>query len=79
MIYAQSADLKDCMFLVAGTHVKLKYMKKSPREQILMYLLFLIITEQILYLTEPETWSAAAVYQATRIFTANLNSHMAQR
>jgi len=35
--------------------------------------------EQILYLTEPELWTAAAVYQATRIFSSNLNSKMAQR
>lgn len=35
--------------------------------------------EQILYLTEPETWTAAAVYQATRIFSSNLNAKMAQR
>lgn len=35
--------------------------------------------EQILYITEPEQWSAAAVYQATRIFTSNLKEKMAQR
>ncbi|XP_076082758.1 bystin-like isoform X2 [Mytilus galloprovincialis] len=35
--------------------------------------------EQILYLTEPETWSAASMYQATRIFVSNLNAKMAQR
>ncbi|KAK6173679.1 hypothetical protein SNE40_017087 [Patella caerulea] len=35
--------------------------------------------EQILQITEPEEWSAAAMYQATRIFTANLNSKLAQR
>ncbi|XP_064596706.1 bystin-like [Liolophura sinensis] len=35
--------------------------------------------EQILYLTEPEAWSAAAMYQATRIFASNLNAKMAQR
>ncbi|ESP00212.1 hypothetical protein LOTGIDRAFT_141157 [Lottia gigantea] len=35
--------------------------------------------EQILQITEPESWSAAAMYQATRIFTANLKSKMAQR
>lgn len=35
--------------------------------------------EQILYLTEPETWTAAAMYQATRIFTSNLKERMAQR
>ncbi|KAJ8322334.1 hypothetical protein KUTeg_000805 [Tegillarca granosa] len=34
--------------------------------------------EQILYLTEPDTWSAAAMYQATRIFASNLNAKMAQ-
>ncbi|CAG9783027.1 unnamed protein product [Diatraea saccharalis] len=35
--------------------------------------------EQILYLTEPTTWSAAAMYQATRIFASNLKEKMAQR
>lgn len=35
--------------------------------------------EQILYLTEPECWTAAAVYQATRIFASNLNAKLAQR
>ena len=30
-------------------------------------------------LTEPENWSAAAVYQATRIFTSTLKEKMAQR
>ncbi|XP_056462248.1 bystin [Gadus chalcogrammus] len=35
--------------------------------------------EQILYMTEPETWTAAAMYQATRIFSSNLKERMAQR
>uniref|UniRef100_UPI00398E4B08 bystin n=1 Tax=Pristiophorus japonicus TaxID=55135 RepID=UPI00398E4B08 len=35
--------------------------------------------EQILYITEPETWTAAGMYQATRIFSANLKARMAQR
>lgn len=35
--------------------------------------------EDILYITEPESWSAAAIYQATRIFASNMNQHMAQR
>lgn len=35
--------------------------------------------EEILYITDPETWSAAAVFQATRIFASNLNESMAQR
>ncbi|XP_037535447.1 bystin [Nematolebias whitei] len=35
--------------------------------------------EQVLYLTNPETWSAAAMYQATRIFSSNLKERMAQR
>jgi len=35
--------------------------------------------EDILYITEPESWSAAAMYQATRIFASNMNQHMAQR
>jgi len=35
--------------------------------------------EQLLHLTEPDCWSAAAMYQATRIFTSNLKEKMAQR
>merc|ERR1711994_1181330 len=35
--------------------------------------------EQLLHLTNPEEWSAAAMYQATRIFTSNLKEKMAQR
>merc|ERR1712059_88594 len=35
--------------------------------------------EQLLHLTEPQCWSAAAMYQATRIFTSNLKEKMAQR
>lgn len=35
--------------------------------------------EQILYIMDPESWSAAAMYQATRIFASNLNAKMAQR
>ena len=39
----------------------------------------LILIFQILYLTDPESWTAASVYQATRIFASNLNAKMAQR
>lgn len=35
--------------------------------------------EQILYVTDPSKWSAAAMYQATRIFASNLKEKMAQR
>lgn len=35
--------------------------------------------EQILYITNPPKWSAAAMYQATRIFASNLKEKMAQR
>ncbi|GAB1610834.1 bystin-like [Argonauta hians] len=35
--------------------------------------------EQVLHITRPEQWSAAAMYQGTRIFASNLNSKMAQR
>lgn len=35
--------------------------------------------EQILYITDPPSWSAAAMYQATRIFASNLREKMAQR
>uniref|UniRef100_A0A8R1IAP4 Bystin n=1 Tax=Caenorhabditis japonica TaxID=281687 RepID=A0A8R1IAP4_CAEJA len=35
--------------------------------------------EQILFLTKPETWTAAAMYQATRLFASNMNPKMCQR
>lgn len=35
--------------------------------------------EDILFLTEPESWSSHAVYQGTRLFVSNLNARMAQR
>ncbi|CAB4055546.1 ENP1 [Lepeophtheirus salmonis] len=37
------------------------------------------IGEELVILTEPENWSAAAMYQATRIFAANLKEKMTQR
>ncbi|KAF8359866.1 byn-1 [Pristionchus pacificus] len=39
----------------------------------------LVNWEQILYLTNPDKWSAAAMYQATRLFASNLNPRMCQR
>ncbi len=35
--------------------------------------------EEVLYLTCPDTWTAAAMFQATRIFASNLNAKKAQR
>ena len=35
--------------------------------------------EHVLQITEPDCWSAAAMFQATRIFTSNLKEKMAQR
>lgn len=35
--------------------------------------------EELLVLTRPDKWTAAAVYKATKIFTANLKEKMAQR
>jgi len=35
--------------------------------------------EQILSLTQPDKWTAAAMYQATRLFASNLNAKMCQR
>ncbi|KAK9087137.1 hypothetical protein Syun_029531 [Stephania yunnanensis] len=35
--------------------------------------------EDVLYLTEPEKWSANAMYQATRIFASNLGTKKVQR
>jgi len=35
--------------------------------------------EELVYLTEPDKWSAAAMYQAVRIFVSNLKESMAQR
>jgi essential nuclear protein 1 len=35
--------------------------------------------EEILFLTQPDNWSPAAIRQATRLFASNLNSKLAQR
>ncbi|GLC39592.1 hypothetical protein PLESTB_000809400 [Pleodorina starrii] len=35
--------------------------------------------EDVLYLTDPDSWSVHAVYQATRLFVSNLNARLAQR
>lgn len=35
--------------------------------------------EEVLYLTEPDNWTAAAMFQATRIFSSNLTALKAQR
>ena len=35
--------------------------------------------EQVLHLTKPDEWTAAAMFQATKIFASNLNEKMAQR
>ena len=35
--------------------------------------------EEVLHLTEPEKWSAAAMFQATRIFSSNLSAAHAQK
>ncbi|EDO40390.1 predicted protein [Nematostella vectensis] len=35
--------------------------------------------EEVLFITEPDEWSAAALFQATKIFVSNLNAKMAQR
>ena len=34
---------------------------------------------KVVYVTNPESWTAAAMYQATRIFVSNMNAKMAQR
>ncbi|GIM15803.1 hypothetical protein Vretimale_18517 [Volvox reticuliferus] len=35
--------------------------------------------EDVLYLTDPDSWSVHAMYQATRLFVSNLNARLAQR
>jgi len=35
--------------------------------------------EEVLYVTDPDSWSAAATREATRLFASNMNSKMAQR
>mmetsp|Transcript_2730 Transcript_2730/g.3969 ORF Transcript_2730/g.3969 Transcript_2730/m.3969 type:complete len:463 (+) Transcript_2730:139-1527(+) len=35
--------------------------------------------EELLWLTQPDNWSPAAMYYGTRIFASNLNARMAQR
>jgi essential nuclear protein 1 len=48
-------------------------------EQILQYFFHSIIFSIHFRLTEPDKWTAAAMYQATRLFASNLNAKMCQR
>lgn len=34
--------------------------------------------EEVLYLTDPDSWSPHAMYAATRMFVSNLNARLAQ-
>jgi len=34
---------------------------------------------QLLLITQPDRWSAASMYQATRLFASNMDAKMAQR
>ena len=35
--------------------------------------------EQVLLITQPDRWTAASMYQATRLFASNMDAKMAQR
>lgn len=35
--------------------------------------------EEILYLTDPDTWTPQAMYEATKLFVSNMNARLAQR
>ncbi|GFH18501.1 uncharacterized protein HaLaN_15319, partial [Haematococcus lacustris] len=35
--------------------------------------------EEVLWLTDPDTWSPHAMYEATKLFVSNLNARLAQR
>lgn len=35
--------------------------------------------EEVLFLTDPDSWSPHAAYAATKIFVSNLNARLAQR
>ena len=37
------------------------------------------VAEQIVYLTNPDGWTAASMFEATRLFSSNLKEKMAQR
>ncbi|XP_057327798.1 bystin [Microplitis mediator] len=53
--------------------------RSGPLPKIFKFIPSLRNWEQILYITDPPGWTAAAMYQATRIFASNLKENMAQR
>ncbi|XP_008555506.1 bystin [Microplitis demolitor] len=53
--------------------------RSGPLPKIFKFIPSLKNWEQILYITDPPGWTAAAMYQATRIFASNLKENMAQR
>ena len=53
-------------------------------EQVNKILFFLveyirIFIVQVLLITQPDRWTAASMYQATRLFASNMDAKMAQR
>lgn len=45
----------------------------------LFFIIDFILFKELFFALDPEKWSAAAMYAATRIFTSNLTDKMAQR
>ncbi|ELT99216.1 hypothetical protein CAPTEDRAFT_175882 [Capitella teleta] len=73
-------DLDDrVVAMYRGVRDILTKYRSGPLPKALKIVPHLANWEQVLYLTEPEQWSAAAMYQVTRIFASNLNAKMAQR
>ncbi|KAK7284160.1 hypothetical protein RJT34_18901 [Clitoria ternatea] len=60
-----------------GTHLSRYTVGKIPKA--FKHITSMQLWEEVLYITEPENWSANALYQATRIFASNFGAKKAER
>nr|AEE63160.1 unknown [Dendroctonus ponderosae] len=77
-IQIQNVDPK-LTTLYEGVRDVLKIYRSGKLPKAFKIIPTLLNWEQMLYITEPQCWSAASMYQGTRIFTSNLKETLAQR
>ncbi|KAB7497510.1 Bystin [Armadillidium nasatum] len=57
----------------------LRKYRSGPLPKMLKTFPIMSCWDELLYFTKPENWTAAAMYQITRLFVSNLQAHLAQQ
>lgn len=76
--YAKSLDPQVCELYRGVSKVMAKY-RSGMLPKAFKIIPTLANWEQILELTDPNSWTAASMYEATKLFSSNLKDDMAQR